>query len=161
QVLGHRLPDPEQVERAPARERIGADRQAAAVDGSVDAQRRAKRRRAAGKQRELAGDAPRRREPRQTALAIPPRHPPPAATWPGRRMIRLRFGVVRLGVYADLVYRSDGETLSTDRAVILFVTGLAQLVGEIVIFGRVDPKPGRAPYALPGEGVRLVPLPHY
>jgi hypothetical protein len=36
---------------------------------------------------------------------------------------------VRLGVYADLVYRRDDEGLSTDRAFILFVTALA---------GRVD-----------------------
>ena len=67
----------------------------------------------------------------------------------------------RLGVYADLVYRREGETLSTDRAFIHFVTGLAPLVDELVLFGRLDPQPRRSPYALPSEGVRLVALPHY
>lgn len=67
---------------------------------------------------------------------------------------------MRLGVYADLVYRRDGETLSTDRAFILFVAGLAERVDELVLFGRLDPEPGRSHYALPGS-VRLVPFPHY
>lgn len=34
-------------------------------------------------------------------------------------------------------------------------------VAEVRLFGRLDPEPGRAPYALPGEGVTLVPLPFY
>jgi glycosyltransferase involved in cell wall biosynthesis len=68
---------------------------------------------------------------------------------------------VRLGVYADLVYRRSGETISTDLAFIRFVTGLAPKLEELVVFGRLDPKPDRAPYALPREGVRFVPLPHY
>ena len=38
--------------------------------------------------------------------------------------------------------------------------GLREHVEELVLFGRLDPEPGRAPYALP-PGVRLVPLPHY
>lgn len=67
---------------------------------------------------------------------------------------------MRLGVYADLVYRRDGETLSTDRAFILFVTGLLERVDELVLFGRLHPERGRAPYALPA-GVRFVPFPHY
>lgn len=68
---------------------------------------------------------------------------------------------MRLGVYADLVYRREGETLSTDRAFILFVTSLAPRLGELVLFGRLDPEPGRSFYELPREGVRLVALPHY
>jgi len=67
---------------------------------------------------------------------------------------------VRLGVYADLVYRRDGDVLSTDRAFVLFATGLAEHVDELVVFGRLAPEPGRAPYALP-PGVRFVPFPHY
>jgi glycosyltransferase involved in cell wall biosynthesis len=68
---------------------------------------------------------------------------------------------MRVGVYSDLVYRTDGETLSTDQAFIVFVTNLAPRVGELVVFGRLDPVPGRSAYALPREGVRFVPLPHY
>lgn len=68
---------------------------------------------------------------------------------------------MRLGVYADLVYRSDGETLSADRAFVNFVTGLPPRVEELVLFGRLDPVPGRSPYAVPKDGIRFVPLPHY
>jgi glycosyltransferase involved in cell wall biosynthesis len=68
---------------------------------------------------------------------------------------------VRVGVYADLVYRRDGEVLSTDRAFVLFVTAFGKRVDELVLFGRLDPQPGRSEYELPSERVRLVPLPHY
>ena len=68
---------------------------------------------------------------------------------------------MRLGVFADLVYRRDGGTLSTDRAFVLFVTSLAPRVGELVVFGRLHPEPGRSFYELPREHVRFVPLPHY
>jgi len=67
---------------------------------------------------------------------------------------------VRLGIYADLVYRADDGGLSTDRAFILFITALAERIDELVVFGRLDPKSGRAPYALPGR-IRFVALPHY
>lgn len=67
---------------------------------------------------------------------------------------------MRLGVYADLVYRRDDGGLSTDRAFVLFVTALAPQVDKLVLFGRLDPEPGRAPYAIP-PGVRFVALPHY
>ncbi len=68
---------------------------------------------------------------------------------------------LRLGVYSDLVYREDDGVLSTDRAFIHFVAGLAPLLEELVLFGRLDPQPGRSPYELPRERVRFVPLPHY
>jgi glycosyltransferase involved in cell wall biosynthesis len=68
---------------------------------------------------------------------------------------------MRLGVYSDLVYRFDGDTLSTDLSFILFVAGLASRVDELVIFGRLHPTPGRSPYAVPRSQVRFVPLPHY
>lgn len=68
---------------------------------------------------------------------------------------------MRLGVYSDLRYWADGDTLSTNRAFIRFVTSLPPRVDEVVVFGRLAPEPGRAPYALPREGVRLVPLPWY
>jgi glycosyltransferase involved in cell wall biosynthesis len=67
---------------------------------------------------------------------------------------------MRLGVYADLVYRRDGEATYTDRAFILFVVGMASRLDELVLFGRVAPEPGRAPYELPAE-VRVVPFPYY
>jgi glycosyltransferase involved in cell wall biosynthesis len=67
---------------------------------------------------------------------------------------------VRLGIYADLLYRADGEIVSTDRAFVLFLTGLAERVDDVVLFGRLDPAPGRGPHQLP-KAVRLVPLPHY
>ena len=67
---------------------------------------------------------------------------------------------MRLGIYADLVYRADNDGLSTDRAFILFLAGLAERVDELVLFGRLHPQPGRAPYAL-SERMRFVGLPHY
>lgn len=68
---------------------------------------------------------------------------------------------LRLGVYSDLVYRRDGDVLSTRRAFIRFVTALAPHVEELVLFGRLDPQPGRFDYELPARHVRLAPLPHY
>lgn len=68
---------------------------------------------------------------------------------------------MRLGVYADLVYRSDGDTLSTDFAFVRFPASLPPRVDEVVLFGRLDPRPGREPYAIPRDGVRFVALPHY
>ena len=68
---------------------------------------------------------------------------------------------MRLGVYSDLTYRSDGHELSTNRAFIRFVTSLPPRTTEVVVFGRLDPEPGRAPYTLPSDGVRFVALPFY
>lgn len=68
---------------------------------------------------------------------------------------------MRLGVYADLVYRQEAGTLSNNRAFIRFVTALPPHVGEVVLFGRLDPEPGRSAYVIPSDGVRFVPLPFY
>jgi glycosyltransferase involved in cell wall biosynthesis len=68
---------------------------------------------------------------------------------------------VRLGVYSDTVYRRDAETLSNHQAFLRFVTGLPPRVREVVLFGRLDPEPGRSAYAIPDEGVRFVALPFY
>jgi glycosyltransferase involved in cell wall biosynthesis len=68
---------------------------------------------------------------------------------------------VRLGVYSDMVYRRDAAGVSNNRAFVRFVTSLPPRVDEVVLFGRLDPTPGRDPYALPDEGVRLVALPYY
>jgi glycosyltransferase involved in cell wall biosynthesis len=68
---------------------------------------------------------------------------------------------VRLGVYTDLVYRADGEGLSADMAFVSFLAGLAPRVDELVVFGRLDPEPGRLAHPLPAERTRFVALPHY
>ena len=68
---------------------------------------------------------------------------------------------MKLGVYSDLVYRRDAAGMSNNRAFIRFVTSLPPRISEIVLFGRLDPAPGRTLYPLPAHGVRLVPLPYY
>jgi glycosyltransferase involved in cell wall biosynthesis len=68
---------------------------------------------------------------------------------------------VRLGVHLDYVFRAQGGRLSTDRAFILFVVGLAEWLDELVLFGRLDPTEGRDDYVLPRDGLRFVGLPHY
>ena len=54
---------------------------------------------------------------------------------------------MRLGIYTDFVYRTDGGGLFTDRAFVLFLTALGERCDELVLFGRLDPTPGRAPPA--------------
>jgi glycosyltransferase involved in cell wall biosynthesis len=68
---------------------------------------------------------------------------------------------MRLGVYSDLTFRADTHGLSNNRAFIRFVTSMPPRVDEIVLFGRVHPEPGRSPYPIPSDGVRLVALPYY
>lgn len=67
---------------------------------------------------------------------------------------------LRVGVYADLVYRRHGGDLSTDRAFILFVCGLAERADELVLFGRLSPHAAPAPYVIPA-GIRHIAFPHY
>jgi glycosyltransferase involved in cell wall biosynthesis len=68
---------------------------------------------------------------------------------------------VRLGVYADLVYRRDDSGVSAPSSFISWVLGLAPHLDELVIFGRVQPIPGRAAYAIDGPRVRFHSLPYY
>jgi glycosyltransferase involved in cell wall biosynthesis len=68
---------------------------------------------------------------------------------------------VRLGIYSDDVFRRDDGVTFTDRAFIHFVSQLTPRIDEVVLLGRLAPKPGRGPYALPAEGVRVAGLPHY
>lgn len=68
---------------------------------------------------------------------------------------------MRLGVYADLIYRSDGDTLTADRAFVKFVTALPPRVDEVVLLGRLDPTPGLHAYGVSGRAVRFVPLRFY
>lgn len=67
---------------------------------------------------------------------------------------------MRLGVYIDFPYRNEDGALSSDEAVVRFVSGLAERVDALTLFGRLDPRPGAGAYQLP-KSVRLVALPHY
>jgi glycosyltransferase involved in cell wall biosynthesis len=67
---------------------------------------------------------------------------------------------MRLGVYFELPYRRDERGHSTDIAFVRFVLALEPYFERLVLIGRVDPEPGRAPYAVP-ESVAVVELPHY
>jgi glycosyltransferase involved in cell wall biosynthesis len=60
-----------------------------------------------------------------------------------------------------MLFRSDGDTISTRRAFVRFIAALPPRVEEVVIFGRLDPEPGRFSYELPRADVRFVALPHY
>jgi glycosyltransferase involved in cell wall biosynthesis len=66
----------------------------------------------------------------------------------------------RLGVYFELPYRRDEVGYSTHIAFVRFVLALRRHFDDLVLIGRVDPEPGRAPYAVP-DGVELAALPHY
>jgi glycosyltransferase involved in cell wall biosynthesis len=68
---------------------------------------------------------------------------------------------VRLGIYADMLYWSDGQVISTDQAFVEFLLNLPPRVDELVLFGRLSNVPRRAPYAVSRPSVRFVPLPHY
>lgn len=68
---------------------------------------------------------------------------------------------MRLGIYTDTLYWTDGESLGNSRAFTRFLTSLPPRVDEVVLFGRLAPEPGKADYPLPTEGVRFVALPHY
>ena len=62
----------------------------------------------------------------------------------------------------DFVYRQDAAGgLTVDQPVVRYVTALAPRVGELVLFGRLDTESEPAPYPVPTDGTRLVPLPHY
>jgi glycosyltransferase involved in cell wall biosynthesis len=68
---------------------------------------------------------------------------------------------VRLGVYADLRFRDQDGALSTDRSFVNFLTSLPPRVDEVVLFGRLDPSPGRDANVIPDAGISFVPLPYY
>jgi glycosyltransferase involved in cell wall biosynthesis len=68
---------------------------------------------------------------------------------------------VKLGVFYDLPYRSEGGRFSTDLPIVRFLTSLPPRVEEVVLFGRLNPAPGTGLYPLPTEHVRLVALPYY
>jgi len=69
--------------------------------------------------------------------------------------------LVRLGVYADLLYRRDEGGVSTSTAFVLWLNGLGEQVDELILFGRTHPEAGRAQYRLADAGIRFVSLPYY
>jgi glycosyltransferase involved in cell wall biosynthesis len=66
----------------------------------------------------------------------------------------------RLGIYFELPFRRDKEGFSTHIPFIRFVLALRPHFDGFVLIGRVDPEPGREPYAIP-DGVEVAALPHY
>jgi len=67
---------------------------------------------------------------------------------------------MRLGIYADLVYSARDDSIFTDEAVIRFLIGLRDCVGELTLLGRLAPEPADGPYLLPSDA-RFTALPYY
>jgi len=67
---------------------------------------------------------------------------------------------VRLAVYTDYEYRSDGVHRYGQRAFVVFLEALRPHVDRLVLVGRLDPRPGRSHYKL-HDDTELVGLPHY
>jgi glycosyltransferase involved in cell wall biosynthesis len=67
---------------------------------------------------------------------------------------------MRLGVYTDYHYWRDGDTYYAERAFFTFIMRLSGMVDSLVLFGRLNPQPGRSHYRVPGE-IDFVPLPFY
>lgn len=67
---------------------------------------------------------------------------------------------MRLAVYTDYEYRSDGVHRYGQRAFVVFLEALRPHVDRLVLVGRLDPRPGRSHYQL-HEDTELVGLPHY
>ncbi len=69
---------------------------------------------------------------------------------------------LRLGVYADLRYWRDDGGLSCDTAFVRFLIELAGHVDQLTLFGRLDPRPGRAAHPVPPvRNLDFVALPFY
>jgi glycosyltransferase involved in cell wall biosynthesis len=67
---------------------------------------------------------------------------------------------MRLGVYTDYSYSREGDSYYAERAFFTFITRLAGMVDRLVLFGRLNPAPGRSHYRVPDE-IDFVPLPYY
>jgi glycosyltransferase involved in cell wall biosynthesis len=67
---------------------------------------------------------------------------------------------MRLGVYADVVYERDETGVSCSLSFVTWLAALREFCEEVVILGRLNPSPGRQPYALPTE-ITFVALPYY
>jgi glycosyltransferase involved in cell wall biosynthesis len=66
----------------------------------------------------------------------------------------------RLGIFFEIPFRRDEGGFSTHVPFIRFVLALRPHFADLVLVGRVDPEPGREPYAVP-DGVEVAALPHY
>jgi glycosyltransferase involved in cell wall biosynthesis len=67
---------------------------------------------------------------------------------------------LRLAVYTDYEYTSDGVQRYGQRAFVVFLEALRAHVERLVLVGRFDPQPGSSHYPL-HEETELVGLPHY
>jgi glycosyltransferase involved in cell wall biosynthesis len=67
---------------------------------------------------------------------------------------------VRLAVYTDYEYRSDGVRRYGERAFVVFLKEVGRGVERMVLVGRLDPRPGSSHYPL-DDDTELVGLPHY
>lgn len=67
---------------------------------------------------------------------------------------------MRLAVYTDYEYRSDGVRRYGQRAFVVFLEAMREHVDRLVLIGRIDPRPGSSHYPL-HEDTELVGLPHY
>ena len=67
---------------------------------------------------------------------------------------------LRLAVYTDYEYCSDGVRRYGQRAFVVFLEALRPHFERFVLVGRFDPKPGSSHYPL-HEQTELVGLPHY
>jgi succinoglycan biosynthesis protein ExoA len=68
---------------------------------------------------------------------------------------------VRLGVFTGDRYWREGAVISSDVAFVRFLSGLAEQVSELVVFGRLVPSPGSAANVLSAPSLRFVALPDY
>ncbi len=67
---------------------------------------------------------------------------------------------MRVGVYADALYRRQGEVVSTASTYMGYLAELRHHAEELTFFGRVHPEPAQAAVVVPA-GVRFVPLAWY
>ena len=66
----------------------------------------------------------------------------------------------RLGVFFEIPFRRDEGGFSTHVPFVRFALALRPYFDGLVLIGRVDPEPGREPYAIPDD-VEVAALPHY
>jgi glycosyltransferase involved in cell wall biosynthesis len=67
---------------------------------------------------------------------------------------------VRLAIYTDYEYRSDGSRRYGQRAFVIFLEAVGRGAERLVLVGRLDPRPGSSHYPL-GAETELLGLPHY
>lgn len=69
--------------------------------------------------------------------------------------------IMRLLVFVDQVYWTDGEKCTTDEAYVRFPLAFAGSAESLVFLGRHAPARDRKAFAVEGPGVRFQPLPFY